>query len=198
MSLNIKSNKCELRKKFLNKRKMIFDSISEKIVQTICKKAFAVIQNLKPEIVGCYLPINSEVNTYPLIKLLENHSYKICLPQTPLNPSELVFKIWSSNHKLKFGPFGTLEPLRSAKVVIPDLMIVPLIAFDNYGNRLGYGGGYYDRTIKKIYKINSKLITIGLAFEEQRCQRLPIESFDVPLKILVHNKKIIYFKDDLT
>ena len=91
---------------------------------------------------------------------------------------------------LKVNKYGMLEPIDSKKIYIPDIMLIPLVAFDKNLNRLGYGGGYYDRIIEFLKK-KKKIITIGLAFDFQKFNSLPISKFDQKLDYIVTNKNIL-------
>ena len=98
------------------------------------------------------------------------------------------FFCWSSQDPLQINKFGIPEPT-SGKMVVPNILLVPLVAFDKNNNRIGYGGGFYDRYIKKIKKIK-KIITIWLAYSFQRINQIPANKYDVKLDFIVTNKKI--------
>ena len=192
----MKKSKSELRKIFLIKRKKIFIDNGHSLSLSIANIAFSLISKIKFKNVGCYLPINSEVNSNFLITKLLNSNFEICLPLTPIKPATLIFKSWQPDDPLVSGPFGTRQPKKSSKNIVPEILIVPMLAYDSHGFRLGYGGGYYDRTIKELFKKNKNLITIGLAFENQKCKKLPVNTHDVPLNKLVHERGIINFKNN--
>ena len=97
----------------------------------------------------------------------------------------MKFVKWNSTQPLKVNSFGFLDPVSTATVSCPDLIIVPLLAFDRFKNRLGYGGGYYDRYIKKNEK--KILVTIGIAFNFQKVKRIEIEPYDKKLNLIVTN-----------
>ena len=99
------------------------------------------------------------------------------------------FLKWSSNDPLKINKYGIPEPT-TAKIVFPDILIIPLVAYDNNLNRLGYGGGFYDRYIDKIEKIK-KVIKIGLAFSYQKVKTIPINQYDKKLNFIITEKEIL-------
>ena len=99
------------------------------------------------------------------------------------------FYSWSRNDLLKINKFGIPEPV-SSKIFYPDILFVPLVAYDSSLNRLGYGGGYYDRYIEKIEKIK-KVTKIGLAFSFQRISSIPIDQYDKKLNFIVTEKEIL-------
>ena len=95
---------------------------------------------------------------------------------------------WSFSDPLKINKYGIPEP-ENKKIIYPDILFIPLVAFDKNLNRLGYGGGYYDRLIKKFSK--KKIIKIGLAFSDQEIDKVPINAYDQKLDYIVTNKYII-------
>ena len=96
------------------------------------------------------------------------------------------FFIWSTKDPLNINKYGIPEPI-SSKVIYPDILLVPLVAYDKNFNRIGYGGGFYDRYIKKIKKIK-KVVTIGLAYSFQKVEKIPANKHDVKLDFIVTEK----------
>ena len=103
--------------------------------------------------------------------------------------NKMNFFEWSFNDPLLINKHGIPEPI-SKKKIYPDLLLIPLVAFDNNLNRLGYGGGYYDRYISKIEKVN-KVIKIGVGFSFQKIKKLPINKYDKKLDLVITEKKFI-------
>ena len=99
------------------------------------------------------------------------------------------FYSWSFNQPLKINKYGIPEP-DSKVLVYPDILLVPLVAFDKKLNRLGYGGGYYDRLIEKLTKMK-KILKIGLAFPDQKINNVPINKYDQKLDYIITNKYLI-------
>ena len=104
----------------------------------------------------------------------------------------MSFKSWKYKDPLYVSAFGTLEPLDSQKDIIPDLVMVPLVAFDSQLNRLGYGKGYYDRILEKINFTKKKRIFLGMAYSFQKYKKIPINKHDVKLDYILTEKGIIY------
>ena len=104
------------------------------------------------------------------------------------------FKSWIFKEPLYVNKFGILEPNNSKKEVIPDLIMVPLVAFDKDLNRIGYGKGYYDRCLKKINKIKKSTIFLGVAYSFQKCRRIPINKYDFKLDYIFTERGIISSK----
>ena len=165
-----------LRKKILVYRKNNYRVVGLKysLLKDILKK-FNLLKNKK---IGAYFPINYEIDCLEILKQLEKSGHKISLPITKKG-NKMDFFEWSLKEPLLIGKIGIPEPY-SKKKVYPDILLVPLVAFNKYKFRLGYGGGYYDRYIQKIKKIK-KILTIGMAFSFQEVRKLPINEHDKKL-----------------
>ena len=168
-----------LRKKILAYRKNNYKIVSLKyfLLKDILKK-FNLLKNKK---IGAYFPINYEIDCLEILKQLEKSGHKISLPITG-KKNKMDFFEWSSKEPLLIGKIGIPEPYPKKKVY-PDILLVPLVAFNKYKLRLGYGGGYYDRYIQKIKKIK-KILTIGMAFSFQEVKKLPINEHDKKLDFI--------------
>ena len=171
--------KKKLRKKILAYRKINYKIVSPKysLLKDILKK----LNLLKNKKIGGYFPINYEIDCLEILKKLEKSGHKISLPIT-MKRNKMDFFEWSFKDPLLIGKIGIPEPL-SKKKIYPDILLVPLVAFNKYKFRLGYGGGYYDRYIQKIKKIK-KVLTIGMAFSFQEVTKLPINEHDKKLDFI--------------
>lgn len=118
------------------------------------------------------------------------HDGPLCLPVVPGRGVPLIFRLWQGE-ALVPGPFGTSHPPDSAPEVTPDVLIVPLLAFDAGLNRLGYGGGYYDRTLKMLRAMHRSR-AVGLAWAVQEMPNLPVEPTDQRLDLLVTDRGILF------
>ena len=169
-----------LRKKILNYRKNNYKLVSLKysLLKDILKR-FNLLKNKK---IGAYFPINYEIDCFEILKKLEKSGYKISLPITRKG-NKMDFFEWSYKEPLSISKIGIPEPI-SKKKVYPDILIVPLLAFNKQKFRLGYGGGYYDRYIEKIEKLK-KILTIGMAFSFQEVKKLPINKYDKKLDFIL-------------
>ena len=175
----IRSKILTLRKKNVNKN---FRINPRKLFFLLKKNKY----NLKN--IGGYYPFNFEIDDLKILELFEKKNFKISLPIIKKNNQMDFFK-WSNNDPLKINKYGVPEPLVS-EIIYPDILLVPLVGYDNYLNRLGYGGGFYDRYIKKIKKIK-KIIKIGLAFSYQKLKNIPINQYDEKLDFIVTEKEIL-------
>ena len=179
-------SKKNLRKKLINIRRNNFvdQTISFVRFNKILKK-----YNLKKNInIGGYYPVNSEISCLDVLEILEKKNFKISLPVTKKN-NNMGFYQWSFKNTLRVSQQGIPEP-NTKKKVIPDVLIVPLVGFDRYKFRLGYGGGFYDRYISKILKFK-KILTVGFAFSFQEISKIPINKFDQKLIFILTDKEII-------
>ncbi|MEM1372728.1 MAG: 5-formyltetrahydrofolate cyclo-ligase, partial [Pseudomonadota bacterium] len=133
--------------------------------------------NPKPgaQIAG-YVAMRSELDPDPLLQDLANDGFQLCLPQIIGTAKPLVMRAWSNGISLEAGPFGTKQPTNTP-IVNPEILLVPLLAFDRQGYRLGYGGGFYDRTIEQLKQLKP-VCTIGIAYDEQEVDSVPVEATD--------------------
>jgi 5-formyltetrahydrofolate cyclo-ligase len=137
---------------------------------------------------GGYYPSNYEIDDLEILEILRKKNYKISLPIIKKNNQMDFFK-WSNNDPLKINKYGIPEPI-SSKILYPDILLVPLVGYDSQLNRLGYGGGFYDRYIKKIEKVK-KVVKIGLAFSYQKLKSIPINQHDKKLDFIITEKEIL-------
>ena len=179
-------NKSQLRKKILKIRKNNFNKNLK--INTNNFISFLKINMNNINTLGGYYPSNYEIDDLEILGLLEKKNFKISLPIIRKNNQMDFFK-WSNNDPLKINKFGIPEAI-SSKKFYPDILLVPLVGYDNDLNRLGYGGGFYDRYIKKIEKIK-KVIKIGLAFSCQKLKNIPTNQYDKKLDFIVTEKEIL-------
>lgn len=185
----MKYDKSYLRKKYILQRKKHY--FSEKkfnfnLIFKLIKKNFSN----KKIIIGGYYPSNYEVNILPFFEIASNKKFKIALPVTR-SSGKMSFKSWIFREPLFVSSFGTLEPLKSKKDVSPDLVLVPLVAYDKELNRIGYGKGYYDRILQKISNMKKRKIFLGIAHSFQKCKKIPVNRHDFKLDYIFTNQGII-------
>ncbi len=175
-----------LRKKLIGIRKKKYLEISSTQITNIYK----LIKNKykKVKVIGGYIPINFEFDCLNLCKFLELKKYTICLPVIKKN-SQMDFYKHSFKDPLKINNIGIPEPLKFKNKIVPDLIFVPLVGFDNKLNRLGYGGGFYDRYLQNNSTLK-KIVKIGLAFSFQKIKKLPINKHDKKLDLIVTEKNV--------
>ena len=178
--------KSKLRKKILKIR----EKINKKNIQIDFNHIIKILkkEKINKKVVGGYYPVNFEVDDLELLKKLEKNKFNISLPVIKKN-FQMDFYKWSFSDLLKINKYGIPEP-ETLNIVYPDVILIPLIAFDKNLNRLGYGGGYYDRLIKRISK-RKKIIKIGLALSVQEVDKVPINIYDQKLDYIVTNKHVV-------
>ena len=156
---------------------------------SITQQALALIEERNAQHIALYLSFDGEISTDKLIKILWAQGKQVYLPVLhPFNPNHLLFLRYLPDTPMCQNKFGIWEPKLNVQNVLPldelDILFTPLVAFDKQGNRLGMGGGFYDRTLQHWQK--SPFIPVGLAHQCQQVEQLPTEAWDVPLhQILV-------------
>lgn len=143
-------------------------------------------------VVSGYVPFRTEIDPRPLMLRLSALGARLALPVTPPKGSDeaLVFRLWEPHHPLTPGHFRIEEPHADAEAVEPDFLLVPLLAFDRTGHRLGYGAGHFDRTIERL-RAKKPVKAIGLAFAVQETDALPAQPHDQPLDAVVTERAYI-------
>ncbi len=176
-------NKSQIRNKILKIRKQkkikkfIFNF---DLIFNILKK-----KKVSGKIIGGYYPYNYEIDILQILEKFEQKKFIITLPKIKKN-SQMNFFQWSPNDPLVINKFGIPEPI-SKVAKYPDVLLVPLVAFDKNFNRIGYGGGFYDRYIKKIRK-RKKVLTIGFAYSFQKVKKIPTSNYDIKLDFIITNE----------
>jgi len=169
------------KKKYLTVKKFNYNLIFRLIRKHFYNKKITI---------GGYYPSNYEVNILKFIEEASKKKFKITLPVIK-SSNKMSFESWVFKEPLYVNQFGILEPKNSIKEIITDLIMVPLVAFDNRLNRIGYGKGYYDRSLRKIKKINKNAISLGIAYSFQKCTQIPVNNNDFRLDYIFTEKGII-------
>ena len=179
-----------LKSKLRNKIIKVREKINKKNIQIDFDQIIKILkkEKIKKKVVGGYYPVNFEIDDLALLRKFEKNRFNISLPVIKKN-FQMDFYKWSFSDPLKINKYGIPEP-EIKNIVYPDILLIPLVAFDKNLNRLGYGGGYYDRLITKLSK-KKKIMKIGLAFSFQKIDRVPINAYDQKLDYIVTNKNNI-------
>jgi len=178
--------KSKLRKKILKLR----EAENFKNIKIDSDNVFDLLKknNLTKKCIGGYFPVNYEIDDLEILKKFEKKKYQISLPVIKKN-FDMDFYSWSFDDPLKINQYGIPEPFLK-KLIYPDILLVPLVAFDKNLNRLGYGGGYYDRVINKLSK-KKDILKIGLALSVQKINNVPVTKYDKKLDYIVTDKYIL-------
>ena len=178
--------KSKLRKEVLKIRKVAYKNN----LKIDFNKVFSLIKknNLNKKSIGGYFPVNYEIDDLEILNEFDKKNYQVSLPVIKKN-FDMDFYSWSFDDPLKINQYGIPEPF-SKKLIYPDILLVPLVAFDKNLNRLGYGGGYYDRVINKLSK-KKDILKIGLALSVQKINNVPVTKYDKKLDYIVTDKYIL-------
>ena len=143
-----------------------------------------------PQVISGYWPMRDEIDVSPLMDRLSGMGVDCALPAVTGKGLPLVFRRWRSGDELKSGPFGTSEPPLDAPAIVPTLVLAPLLAFDRSGGRLGYGGGFYDRSLA-VLRQGGPVKAVGVAFDAQEIDQAPMTASDQRLDWVVTQIRVI-------
>lgn len=176
-------NKSKIRKKILKLRRKNYSS---KVLVNF-KNVFKTLRlkKFKGGVIGGYYPYNYEIDIIEILKQFEKKKYQISLPRIKKN-NQMDFYSWSFQDPLYINKYGIPEPI-SQKKKYPNILLVPIVAFDKENNRVGYGGGFYDRYISKIKKFK-KVITIGFAYSFQKVKKIDTGKYDTKIDLIMTGK----------
>ena len=180
-------SKTKLRKKYLHLRKKNFYNIDKNFFSPLFKLINSKLKK-KPIKISIYYPSNFELNVLKILQFKNIVAQDILLPVIDKN-NRMKFFSWKKNDLLFVNEFGILEPART-QAKVPDIMLVPILAFDKNKYRLGYGKGFYDRYLNKYLKQYKDILTVGVAFSFQRHHKLPINQNDVKLDFVITEQGI--------
>jgi 5-formyltetrahydrofolate cyclo-ligase len=141
-------------------------------------------------VISGFMPLRSEINPLPLMRRLADAGAALALPVVAGRGQPLVMRAWRFGEPLLAGVWGIREPPSTAAEVLPDLLLVPLLAFDRAGARLGYGAGYYDMTIAAL-RARKPVTAVGVAFAAQEVARVPTGPRDARLDLVLTEREII-------
>lgn len=148
---------------------------------------------LPDAVTAFYWPIGDEVDLRPLMERLAREGRPVALPCTPPEPGPLIFRRWTPETGMKAGPHHTMEPNPGAPAIPPTVLFLPLLAFDSAGRRIGYGGGYYDRSLAAL-RSDSAVKAYGAAYAGQAVPRVPADALDQPLDGVITERGLTLFQ----
>lgn len=172
---DLASRKAALRKEAAKTRAQLYSAQAERAANTYLRTALDAYAG---RIIAGYMPFRSELSPLPALNAIAA-SQKIAMPVVSATNAPLSFRAWTPDCKMCEAAYGVLIP-QEGRALTPEVLVVPMLAFDERGFRLGYGGGYYDRTIAALAPV-----TIGFAFEGQKVPSLPTDAFDRRLDHIV-------------
>ncbi len=180
--------KLELRNKAKKRRQAHVDDIGDAGVrgagEAACQHLFKLALLDQPTTISAYWPLPGEFDSRPLMAALHAAGHQIVLPVVVGRAKPLIFRCWQPGLNMSADRFDVLVPPDDSPVLRPSVLLVPLLAFDARGYRLGYGGGFYDRTLAAL-SARGDITAIGLAFAMQEVDKVPIDAYDQALHWLV-------------
>ena len=181
--------KAELRRAALARRVALPPTERAQAAETIAARAFplAVAGGV---VVSGYMPMKSEINPLPLLRKLAEAGARLALPVVAGPGKPLIMRAWSFGEPLVAGVWGIRQPLAQAPATEPAILIVPLLAFDRAGHRIGYGAGYYDMTIAAAHA-RGAVSAVGIAFAAQEVDAVPASARDEPLDLVLTEREVI-------
>ena len=181
--------KAELRREGLARRDALPAEIRKAAAEAIAARAFplAIASGM---IVSGFMPLKSEINPLPLMRKLADAGARLALPVVAGRGQPLIMRSWQWGEPLVPGVWGIREPPPTAPELQPDILLVPLLAFDRNGHRIGYGAGYYDLTIAQL-RAKKPIAAVGIAFAAQEIESVPRTAFDARLDLVLTENETI-------
>jgi 5-formyltetrahydrofolate cyclo-ligase len=189
--IDIEQSKSVLRAAAHKKRAAFHPSLRAEAARTAMAHFLEAVPLEKSEVVAGYWPIRDEMDVTGIVARLMDSGQQVCLPVVLGDEQPLEMRLWQDGAPLYEAGYGTLAPADDAPRVEPDVILMPLLGFDRRGTRLGYGGGYYDRTLAALTK---RPRLIGFAFALQEIDAIPREAHDVPLDFIVTENGVRSFE----
>jgi 5-formyltetrahydrofolate cyclo-ligase len=183
------NSKVVLRRDAIARRDALPVDVRQAAAEAIAERRFPL--PLAPGvIVSGFMPLGNEINPLPLMRKLAEEGVRLALPVVAGRGKALVMRAWTFAAPLTAGVWGIREPTPEAAEVEPDILLVPLLAFDRTGHRLGYGGGYYDRTIAEL-RARKSVVALGVAYSAQEVPKVPATPRDARLDLVLTEREVI-------
>ena len=189
MADQILEAKADLRREMITRREALPPDVRSAAAAAIAARPFPLAIPAGSVVSG-FMPMKSEINPLPLMKKLAEAGAQLALPVTGRRGHPLVMRAWRWGEPLASGVWGIREPMPQAEPLDPDILLVPLIAFDRAGARLGYGGGYYDLTLAAL-RSRKAVIAVGLAYAVQEIAAVPTTPRDAMLDLVLTERETI-------
>ena len=184
--------KAALRREALTRRDALPADLRQAAAEMIARRDFPL--DVRPGmLVSGFSPIGSEINPLPLMRRLADRGARLALPIVSGRGRPLVFRAWMFGEPLGKGVWGIREPPAEAAEIDPDILLVPLAAFDRTGHRIGYGAGYFDLTLTSL-RSRKSIVAVGLAYAAQEIPAVPTTARDARLDLVLTEREIIDFR----
>jgi 5-formyltetrahydrofolate cyclo-ligase len=181
-------SKSALRQSFLERRLQLLPNERTNAAQAVAEAFFKNVKLPSKVIVAGYWPARAELDVLVILRELLRNGHGCALPHVTGEGAPLLFRQWEEDMAMTTGKYGITEPANST-TVLPDIILVPLLAFDATGHRLGYGAGFYDRTLARLKK-QKPVRAIGIAYEMQLYGELPVEENDVRMDMIITDRNV--------
>jgi 5-formyltetrahydrofolate cyclo-ligase len=182
--------KTMLRQQALARRRSLDPQSRALLTARLVEEGVARARHWGARIVSAFSPIRDEPDALALLQALAAEGFATALPVTVSNGAPLIFRLWSPGDPTVVGALGILEPSAEARAVDPDLLFVPLAAFDRRGHRIGYGAGHYDRTLKRL-RAAGPVRAVGVAYSVCEVAAVPDAAHDEPLDFILTEREWI-------
>jgi 5-formyltetrahydrofolate cyclo-ligase len=190
--LKVETEKAALRRDAIARRDALPAETRQAAAEAIAARPFP-LPFAPGAVVSGFMPMKSEINPLPLMKKLVGQGARLALPITPPRGKPLDMRVWAFGEPLVAAVWGIRQPAPEAPPAEPDILIVPLLAFDRSGYRLGYGGGYYDRTIAQL-RARKPITAVGIAYAAQEAPAVPKTQGDARLDLVLTEHEVIDFR----
>jgi len=185
----VANKKTELRATAQSRRDALPAEERKRAAEAIAARAFPVA--ITPGVVvSGFMPLKSEINPLPLMQRLAEQGARLALPAIAGRSKPLTMRAWHFGVALDRGQWGIREPKADAPEVEPDILLVPLLAFDRAGFRIGYGAGYYDMTVRRLRGLKA-VTAVGIAFASQEVPKIPTTERDERLDLVLTEREVI-------
>jgi 5-formyltetrahydrofolate cyclo-ligase len=182
--------KSELRREALEGRRAVAATTRAALSARLAAVGLEWARRWRPRVVAAFSPIRDEPDAEPLLAALQAHGFATALPVVAGRAAPLAFRLWRAGEPLARGALGVPEPVAAAPLVEPDLLFVPLAAFDRRGHRIGYGAGHYDRALK-LLRANGPIRAVGVAYAISEIDVAPDEPHDERLDFILTEREWI-------
>jgi 5-formyltetrahydrofolate cyclo-ligase len=182
--------KVALRRQALERRRAVDSPTRAAFGARLADVGLDCARRWRPRVVSAFVSIRDEPDTAGLLAALQHGGFATALPVTLGRAAPLVFRLWRAGEPLVAGAMGIREPAPAAPAVDPDLLFVPLAAFDRRGHRLGYGAGHYDRALARL-RASGPIRTVGVAYAISEIAAAPAEAHDQPLDFILTEREWI-------
>ena len=189
LSYDSKIEKADLRDAALQRRDGLAAPLRAEAAERIASRPLPVPAP-PGTVVSGFSSIRSEISPVPLLRRFADAGASLALPAIIRRGEPLVFRAFHFGQELARGQWGIREPRPDAPEVRPDIVLAPLAVFDRRGNRIGYGAGYYDRTLRAL-RATKPVVVVGLAFALQEVEEVPVRSWDEPLDLVLTEREVI-------